>query len=417
VSRPPANATTEFEPYAARMDLDATKQRMAEEIERRADLLLDVSHRIHAHPELNFEEKYAHDLLCDVLDAEGIPTERHAHGLDTAFIGRAGTVGPDIAICLEYDALPGIGHACGHNIIAAAGLGAGLAAAAVADACGGRVSIIGTPAEEGGGGKVFQIRAGAFADVDAAMMVHPAGADLRSMDAIAIQQCQVTYTGESAHAAAAPEQGRNALDAAVLGYTNVAALRQHIGPAERIHGIITDGGQKPNIVPARAEAVWYVRSPSVAGLEALKARFATCIEAGAAAAGCEVTIGWIDPAYSDMVTIDSMVDLYAANAAELGRDVRDPATVGGVVGSTDMGNVSYEVPSIHPMIQAADAGVPIHTEAFEGFAAGALGDRAVLDGAKALAWTVADLWLRPGALVEVTDEHRRRMAGTTSPNT
>ena len=391
------------------MDLEAAKAQMAEEIDRRAEVLLDVSHRIHADPELNFEERHAHDLLCDVLEREGIATERHAHGLDTAFVGRAGATGPHIAVCLEYDALPGIGHACGHNIIAAAGLGAGLAAAAVADACGGRVSIVGTPAEEGGGGKVFQIRAGAFADVDAAMMVHPAGADLRSMDAIAIHRCAVRFRGESAHAAAAPEKGRNALDAAVLGYVNVAALRQHIGPAERLHGVFTDGGDKPNIVPSRAAMEWYVRSPTIASLEALKERFEACIRAGAAAAGCEVELDWLEPPYADMVAIDSMVDLYAANAATLGREVRDPAAVGGVVGSTDMGNVSYEVPSIHPMIKAADDGVAIHTEAFERFAGGPQGDRAVLDGAKAMAWTVADLWLRDGALEAVADEHRRRV--------
>lgn len=389
--------------------LEAVKERMAHEIERRADRLLDVSHQIHANPELNFEETFAHDLLCDVLDQEGIAVERHAYDLDTAFVGRAGRSGPHIGVCLEYDALPGIGHACGHNIIAAAGLGAGLAAAALADQCGGRVSIFGTPAEEGGGGKVFMIRRQAFADVDAAMMVHPAGAELRSMSTIAIQQCVVTYSGESAHAAAAPERGRNALDAAVLGYVNVAALRQHILPTERIHGVFTDGGDKPNIVPSRAQTIWYVRSPSVDGLDVLKGRVARCLEAGAAAAACDLDIEWIDPPYSDMVDIDAMVDLYAANAAALGRSVLDPAVAGAVVGSTDMGNVSYEVPSIHPIIQAADPGVAIHTPDFAGFAAGEQGDRAVIDGAKAMAWTIADLWLTPGALDAAREEHRRRV--------
>lgn len=392
------------------MDIDAVKHRMAAEIDRRAELLLDVSHRIHANPELNFEEKAAHDLLCGVLEAEGIDTERRAHGLDTAFVGRAGQGGPHIAVCLEYDALPGLGHACGHNIIAAAGLGAGLAAAAVSDVCGGRISIIGTPAEEGGGGKVYQIRAGAFADVDAAMMVHPAGADLRRMDTIAIHRCLATFRGESAHAAAAPERGRNALDAAVLGYVNVAALRQHIAPAERLHGVFTDGGDKPNIVPSRAQMEWYVRSPTVAGLQALKERFVACMHAGAAAAGCEVELDWIEPPYADMVDNDAMIDCYAANAAALGREVLDPARVGGVVGSTDMGDVSYEVPSIHPMIQAADPGTAIHTEAFAGFAAGPQGDQAVLDGAKAMAWTIADLWLRPEVLDAAVEEHRRELA-------
>lgn len=392
------------------MDLDAAKQRMAEEIDRRADLLLDVSHRIHADPELNFEERHAHDLLCDVLEREGIETERRSHGLDTAFVGRAGSAGPNIAVCLEYDALPGIGHACGHNIIAAAGLGAGLAAAAVSDACGGRVAIVGTPAEEGGGGKVLQIRAGAFEGVDAAMMVHPAGADLRGMDTVAIHRCLATYRGESAHAAAAPERGRNALDAAVLGYVNVAALRQHIGSAERIHGVFTDGGDKPNIVPSRAQAEWYVRSPTVAGLQVLKARVVACLEAGAAAAGCEVELDWLEPPYADMVPVEGFVDLYAANAAALGRQVLAPDAASRVVGSTDMGDVSYQVPSIHPMIQAAAPGTAIHTEAFAGYAASPLGDAAVLDGAKAMAWTVADLWLRPGVLDAVTAEHRAQVA-------
>lgn len=393
------------------MDLESAKERMGEIVEQHRELLVDVSHRIHANPELNFEEAFAHDLLCDVLDGEGVPAERHAYGVDTAFVARAGTSGPDIALCLEYDALPGIGHACGHNIIAAAGLGAGLAAAAVADACGGRVTILGTPGEEGGGGKIFLLREGAFEDVDAAVMVHPAGCDLRSMNTIAIQQCRVSYRGESAHAAAAPERGRNALDAAVLGYVNVAALRQHILPEERIHGVFTDGGAKPNIVPATAETSWYVRSPSIEQLADLKDRFQACVEAGAAAAGCECQVHWIDPPYSEMIDIDVMVDCYVANAARLGRDVRDPAVAGSacVVGSTDMGDVSYAVPSIHPMLKAADEGVPIHTEAFTGFAAGPQGDAAVVDGAKAMAWTIADLWMRPEILESARDEHRRRL--------
>src|SRR5690606_24564326 len=182
---------------------------------------------------------------------------------------------------------------------------------AVADACGGRITILGTPAEEGGGGKILQIRAGAFDDVDAAMMVHPSGADLRGMDTVAIHRCLATYRGEAAHAAAAPERGRNALDAAVLGYMNVAALRQHIRPSERIHGVFTDGGDKPNIVPARAETHWFVRSPTAAGLSSLLERVESCLRAGADASGCAVSIHRIDPPFADMVDIDSLVDVYA----------------------------------------------------------------------------------------------------------
>lgn len=387
------------------MDLEAIKTRMSELIESQADRLIEISHSIHSHPETNFEERFAHDLLCDVLEGEGITTERKAHGMDTAFVGRAGSSGPNIGVCLEYDALPEIGHGCGHNIIASAGLGAGLAAAAVAAECGGQVTILGTPAEEGGGGKIFMIRDGAFKDVDAAVMVHPAGAELRSIDAIAVHTCFATYHGRAAHAAAAPEQGRNALDAAVLGYINVAALRQHILPGERLHGTFTDGGAKPNVVPARAETHWFVRSPTTAGLDALKQRFITCIEAGAAAAGCTVEISWVDPPFSDLITNTVLADAYAANAARQGRVVEDPAITGTtVVGSTDMGDVSHVVPAIHPVIQAAETGTAIHTEDFAVAANSPSGDQAVLDGAKIMAWTIADLWLRPDLLAAAKDE-------------
>ncbi|HYI61678.1 MAG TPA: M20 family metallopeptidase [Acidimicrobiales bacterium] len=391
-------------------DLEGTKGRIVAEVDRRADLLLDVSHRIHERPELAFAEHHAHDLLTEVLEGEGLAVERSAYGLATAFAARAGTEGPTVVVCCEYDALPGIGHACGHNVIAAAGLGAGLAAAAVADQAGGRVLVLGTPAEEGGGGKQLMIDAGALDGVAAAVMVHPAGADLRWMDTLAIQRVTVTYRGHAAHAAAAPEKGRNALDAAVLGYVNVAALRQHITPAERVHGIFTEAGQAANVVPDRAVAQWYVRSPSRDGLAALRERVVACLRAGAAAAGCTMEEDWYDPAYDELVGVESFDDLYAANAARLGRTVLRPGLDGvpAVVGSTDMGNVSQHVPAIHPMIQVAPPEVAIHTSAFVGHARAPEGDRAVLDGAKALALTVADLWLDPAALPAVEAEFAAR---------
>jgi amidohydrolase len=386
------------------MDLGALKQRIQAEVAARTAVLLDASHRIHEHPEVNYEEHYAHDLLTDLLSGEGLAVERGAFGLDTAFVARAGSSGPTIAVLCEYDALPGIGHACGHNIIATAGLGAGLAAAAVAEEAGGQVVILGTPAEEGGGGKIRLVQRGAFAGVDAALMVHPAGAELTRMQAIAVQEVAATYTGLAAHAAAFPHEGRNALDAAVLGYLNVAALRQHIRPTERVHGIVADGGDKPNIVPARARTEWMVRSESISTLGPLKERVEACLRAGAAAAGCEVEITWKDVVYADMLDNDVMLRLYAANAEALGRTVAEPDAGRAVVGSTDMGNVSYLVPSIHPMIQAAPDGVPIHTVEFAGHARAASGDRAVVDGALAMAWTVADLWRADGALDAVRAE-------------
>jgi amidohydrolase len=343
---------------------------------------------------LGFEEHHAHDVLTSALSDVGLDTERGAFDVPTAFRATAGSGdGPLIAVLLEYDALPEIGHACGHNVIASAGLGAGLAAAAVAEATGGRLTILGTPAEEGGGGKIVMAERGAFDGVEAAMMIHPADADLIAMNTVALQKLIATYEG-LAHAAAAPWMGRNALDAAVLGYNNVAALRQHIGTDERIHGIFTHGGDKANIVPHRAEAMWYVRSPTVESLQPLKQRVQTCLEAGASAAGCGCQIEWKTgaEAYSDMRDNAAMLGSFVANASHVGRTLRDPRMGQKVVGSTDMGNISYLVPSIHPMLQVAPAGVPIHSHKFADYAGGEEGDRAVLDGAKAMALTVLDLW-------------------------
>ncbi len=370
-------------------------ERALAQVDRLADRLIEVSHDIWDHPELCFAEHHAHDVLCDVLTDEGLSPERHAYGLDTAFVADAGNSGPLIAVCCEYDALPDIGHACGHNIIAAAGLGAGIAAAHLADELGGRVRILGTPAEEGGGGKVFMIREGAFDGVDAAMMVHPADHDLPTLTTLAIQGLDVTYRGESSHAASAPHLGRNALDAAVLGYMNVAALRQHIDIDERIHGIFTDAGEKPNIVPRRAAAQWYVRSGTIDRLAQLQARVITCLQAGADAAGCTMEHRWIDPPYAEMRDDAGLLARYQRHASALGRPFADTDEVGPVVGSTDMGDVSHLVPSIHPLLAVAPPGVSIHTPEFAGFARGESGDRAVIDGAKAMAATIVECWSDP----------------------
>jgi amidohydrolase len=386
------------------MDVDGAKQRLVEEVDARAESLLHASHRIHEKPELLFEERFAADLLCGVLEDAGFKVERSAYGLETAFAARAGTEGPTVAVLCEYDALPGIGHGCGHNIIATAGLGAGLAAAALADEVGGRLVVLGTPAEEGGGGKIYMGEAGAFDGVDAALMVHPADQDLLEMNVIAIATWEVEYFGEAAHAAAFPHLGRNALDAAVLGYNAVAALRQHIRPNERIHGVFTKAGDKPNIVPDHTVAEWYIRSGTIASLQPLKERVLACLQAGADAAGCRLEYRPTCPEYSDLRTNAPMADLYRANSERVGRQPRHADN--GVVGSTDMGNVSYLVPSIHPMIKVAPSGVAIHTKDFARWAQAPEGDQAVLDGAKAMAMTVADLWLRP----DVLDAARRAFA-------
>ncbi len=397
---------------ATTLDIDDLKQAVCLEVDRLTPALLHASHEIHAHPELNFEEHFAHDLLTELLDRAGLSPTRHAYGVETAFEARIGERGHDVAVLCEYDALPAIGHACGHNIIATAGLGAGLAAATVAERAGGRLRIVGTPAEEGGGGKIAMARNGAFAGLDAAMMVHPADADLIRMDAIALQSLDVQFHGRAAHAAAAPHEGRNALDAAVLGYMNVAALRQHILPTERVHGIFTKGGDKANIVPAETEMNWIVRSPTIASLQPLKQRVMDCLDGSASACGCTLSTNWKDVTYADMIDNAPMVAAYVANASQLGRVVADPRALGRqVVGSTDMGNVSYLVPSIHPMIQVAPAGVAIHTIEFATWAASADGDRAVIDGAKAMAMTVIDLWRQSGLMESVRAAFDQRPSG------
>ena len=373
------------------------RKRVCDRVDELAEVLVATSHAIHAEPELNFEEHFAHGLLTGVLADQGLPVVRGAYGLETAFEAEAGTEGPRLAVLCEYDALPGNGHACGHNVIATAGLGAGLAAAAVADEMGGRVRILGTPAEEGGGGKVIMADRGAFEDVEAAMMVHPADADLENITSLAIQQAQVVYEGRAAHAAAAPEQGLNALDAMVLGYVNVAALRQHIAPTERIHGIFNESGDRANIVPRRTTATWYVRSPNRAGVRALKERLTACLESGAAAAGCTVELNWNPASYDEVVDNRALLDRYVANAALFGREVL-PTVTHQVVGSTDMGNVSYLVPGIHPMIKVAPHGTAIHTEDFARYAVLEEADRAVVDGAKSMALTMVDCWADPAVL-------------------
>jgi amidohydrolase len=393
-------------------DVEALKQAVCDRVDALGPRLIHASRAIHAHPELNYEERFAHQLLTDLLEEQGVAPVRSAYGIETAFDAAVGTQGPTIAVLCEYDALPGVGHACGHNVIATAGLGAGLAAAFVAEQAGGRVRIMGTPAEEGGGGKVKMARAGAFDGIDAAMMVHPADADLVTIDCIAIQVLEVEYHGKAAHAAAAPWEGRNALDAAVLGYMNVAALRQHIRPTERIHGIFTKAGDKPNIVPADAAMDWYIRSGTIESLQPLKERVFTCLESAAAACGCTMDHAWVGETYADMIDNMPMVRSYIANAARLGRTVLDPVTSGrSVVGSTDMGNISYLVPSIHPMIKVAPDGVPIHSVAFAESAGSPDGDQAVIDGAKAMAMTIVDLWTSAELLAQVRAEFAHRPQG------
>ena len=377
-----------------KIDIAKIKQQVCADIDSRSADLISISHEIHAHPELNFQEKFAHEILTQYIADSKLKVDRGAFELDTAFdVSVRGGNGPTVAVICEYDALPGIGHACGHNIIAAAGLGAGVALSALAELCGGNLRLMGTPAEEGGGGKVEMARKGAFKNIDAAMMIHPSDQDLARMNAIAIQQLFVRFEGLAAHAAVSPDRGKNALDAAVLGYMNVAAMRQHIRPTERVHGIFTKAGEKPNIVPREAEMDWYVRSDTIESLQPLKARIAKCLEAGAMAADCTISFDWQKNTYADLVDNLPLLTSYVQNSAQMGRALTTDLLPGTGGGSTDMGNLSYLVPSIHPRLQVAPRGVSLHSAQFAEFTASKDADKAVLDGAKIMAMTAIDVWL------------------------
>ncbi len=376
------------------------KNKIHESIERRIDEvseeLISASHAIHANPELAFKEFFACDTLTNALEHHDIKTEKAVYSLETSFEAKLNpdNDGPRVAILAEYDALPGIGHACGHNIIATSALGATLGLSAVAQELEGSIRLIGTPAEEKGGGKELMARNGAFEGIDAAMMIHPAGTNLASMPCICVAEVEVIYHGKSSHASAMPHKGINALDGLLLAYQAISNLRQHIRSTERIHGIITEGGSAPNIVPDRSVGQFYVRAADEKELAQLKPRVQSCFEAGAKGSGCEVEINWANVDYLDLNTNWPLAELFQEHAESLGREfIPYEEAVKFGAGSTDMGNVSHRLPSIHPMLAVAPPNVVIHNPEFAKWAASEKGDAAVIDGAKALALTAADFLL------------------------
>jgi len=382
------------------MSLEQLKKDVAAAVDSMRAELLELSHVIHAEPELALEEFKAAERLSAAVERHDIPVQRESFGLKTAYVAEFGKQQkPVIAILSEYDALPGIGHACGHNIIATSGFGAAMALAKLGARLPGRVRYLGTPAEERFGGKEIIAKKGAFDGADAAMMIHPSNINIITMPCIAISEVEVTYKGRAAHASAMPYRGLNALDAVVTAYQSIAQLRQHIKQTERIHGIITEGGLAANIVPERASCRFYVRAVDVHELAHLKTRVHACFEAGALATGCTAEIKWGATDYLDLKTNWPMAEAFERNAVPLGREffpVKDiPA---GFAGSTDMGNVSHRVPSIHPMLAVAPPNVIIHNGEFTRWAASEKGDAAVIDGAKALAMTALDLMGDPQML-------------------
>jgi amidohydrolase len=351
------------------------------------DTLVALSHAIHADAEIAYEEHTSSARVADMLEASGFALTRSYCDLDTALHASTGSGALHVGICVEYDALPGIGHACGHNVIAAAGVGAALALAPIADQLGITVRVLGTPAEEGGGGKIHLLQRGGFDGLHAAMMVHPAPYDAVAMPCLAVRHFGVRYHGRSAHASASPQDGINAADAFTVAQVAIGLLRQHIDPTDRIHGIITHGGDAPNVVPERTEGRWYVRASTLDDLERLYPRVLRCFEAGALATGAELEIVDTGPAYAELVNDAELGALYVEEATGIGRVFPADGSQGPMLASTDMGNVSLVIPSIHPLIGIDTDGAVNHQPEFAARAVTPSADRAVRDGAVALALT------------------------------
>jgi amidohydrolase len=358
------------------------------------DGLIALSHRIHAHPELGFEEERASAWLCEALADAGFAVEPGICGVPTAFRARKGSGPLHIAFCAEYDCLPGIGHACGHNMIAAMSVGAAVAAARVADAAGLTIDVLGTPAEEVGNnsGKIRLIEGGAFQGVHCAMMVHPAPFDFVAPKLIAASMFEVAYRGKEAHAAAFPELGINAADALTLAQTAIGLMRQHMLQTDRVHGIVTKGGDAPNVVPAHTCCRYIIRSETMTDLDRLRQKVLRCFEAGAVATGASMQVLGGDKPYAEVKHDAALAAIYERNALAAGRRFPDLGPQAErFAASTDMGNVSQVVPSIHPVIGIDSLPAVNHQPEFAAHCVMPAADRAVYEGALAMAWTALDI--------------------------
>jgi amidohydrolase len=369
----------------------AIKATAAEVVDRRLPELIALSHAVHSTPELCYHETRSARSVAAALRAGGLDVSEGVYELPTALESRAGSGELVVAICAEYDALPDVGHACGHNIIAASAVGAGLALAAVADQIGVQVRVLGTPAEEGGGGKILMLERGAFDGVHAAMMMHPWPADRLTGSCLAVAHFDVHFSGREAHASASPWEGVNALDAMTVAQVALGLLRQQLRAGDQFHGVITQGGQAANVIPAAVTGRFMVRSLTVEGLEVLEPRVKACFEAGALASGCTVTYEELSPVYSHMEADPDLLAAYRLNAEALGRGFgADDAGTPLPTFSTDMANVSLAVPTIHPLVGIESHGAVNHQHEFAAACITASADAAVRDGALALAWTAID---------------------------
>jgi len=381
--------------------IEKLEQRVRAEIDARRDELIRIADTIHANPEIGFQEFESAALLSGKLEENGFVVERGVAGMETAFVatlaGRDG--GPTVAFLAEYDALPGLGHACGHNLIGTAAVGAGLAMKAVLPELAGTIQVVGTPAEEGGGGKAIMVDAGVFEAVDAAMMIHPSTRNLLGRLALTAYSISIEFFGKPAHAAAKPDEGINALDALILTYNGINALRQHLRDDARIHGTITHGGEAPNIVPKYAAAQFIVRAGDTPYASEVLEKVRACAEGAALATGARLEFKQVGPRYDARMPNPKLVALFKGNMESLGLEV-ELATGSERMGSSDIGNVSQVIPAIHPYVAIAAEEVGGHTDEFREAAASPAGHKGLIDGAKALAMTAVDLLAEPANMAE-----------------
>jgi amidohydrolase len=383
-------------------------------LDRASTKLFEVSDRMYEEPEIGLKEVKSAKALVSLLAEAGFEVETGLAGMPTSFraVKKGKRGGPVIAILAEYDALPEIGHGCGHNIIGTGAVGAGLALADLMEHVRGTLIVLGCPAEEGAvdgaGGKVRLVKAGAFRGVDAAMMFHPSQKDMVMATSNARVAMEIAFHGKTAHAASAPHEGINALDAAIQTFNSWNALRQQLKEDVRIHGIITKGGASPNIIPDYAEIRMYCRAADMKYLEEVEAKVRKCAEGAALATGAKVVFRYTAEAYSNMVTNVTLANAFGANLELLGRKVVPPEAKSGG-GSTDMANVSHEVPSVHAYIAICKIGeASSHSREFARATLTEVGHKGLLDGAKALAMTAIDAFTRPTLLKAAKDEFRAK---------
>jgi amidohydrolase len=382
-------------------------------IDNHSDELIALSRTIHSNPEIAYQEYKASAWLTEKLEYYGFQVERKTAEIETAFLATAGQqAAPNIALLAEYDALPTIGHACGHNLMCTASLGAAIALKPLMDKLPGKLSVFGTPAEEGGGGKVFMVNRGAFKNVDAAMIFHPSSANVVSRGSLASTRVNVIFRGRASHAAAAPDKGINALDGIILTYTNANALRQHLRRDARIMGIITNGGQAANIVPDYASGHFSIRAADRKYADEVLEKFRRCAEAAALATGATLEFQVIENSrYDNMVSNEAMAAVFAEKLEKIGVELYDLNELEGErMGSTDMGNVSQVVPSIHPYLAIAPFGTSAHTYEFRECAYSDVGQRSMLNAARALALTTLDLLVKPAILAKAKQEFAEQVS-------